>query len=581
MDTKIGKWSTEEHQSFLEAYLVFGHRWKDIQQHIGTRSCLQIRCHWQKQFKKIANKAKKYEKIAHNKYELLVYLFLELFRIQDTNKVLSLANNHKISLFNRRTEVIDELSKEFNKKKGIKSDCLSMKLESISNDKKPILDALMKFNSDESPDQSQKDDNEEEEEDEVEITPMKEIPESYYKSIKENQNHQMRIDYAEDVGSSICNQNGRNSTVNELDLYNQSSSNSKGVFIIQKIKQLDSQSKTCKSFSFSQEKCEQKIKDFQSNSMNQVSNNVLSNFSPENLDPGMLFSMNSKFICEIKSEMQIIEDTYNKSRKNGRRKQKLASPVDSSQLEKVSDYSVNLKAEEAKKNNTSYNQRNDNDKNINMNSCFSTNIYNNITLNFNSSTTNSNTNSFINNKHANIHIDIANHEEDKPNHNVTCEGTSKNISPVISQGCFSHLYSSQSLNMRLPASIQSGTNKNKGAGVFSNTGIYNSFNLNNYNNFIPGSSVPSQLNSQLNKLSPSLIFKGLECNNFDNSIYRNNNCLPLINGLYLTSQSPQISQILLKNLNQSNRSSSKAPNNTKTDTMASDLYFSNTANHEN
>ena len=59
-DINQGKWTADEHSLFLEAYFLFGHQWRLVQSHIKTRNCIQIRCHWQKFFRKLKIKAKKY-----------------------------------------------------------------------------------------------------------------------------------------------------------------------------------------------------------------------------------------------------------------------------------------------------------------------------------------------------------------------------------------------------------------------------------------------------------------------------------------------------------------------------------------
>jgi SHAQKYF class myb-like DNA-binding protein len=51
-NTKTGRWTTEEHQKFLEAYEIFGKDWKKIAEFIGTRSNVQCRTHAQKCLKK-------------------------------------------------------------------------------------------------------------------------------------------------------------------------------------------------------------------------------------------------------------------------------------------------------------------------------------------------------------------------------------------------------------------------------------------------------------------------------------------------------------------------------------------------
>ena len=51
-----GRWSTEEHQRFIEAIIKYGNEWKKIQNYIGTRTSSQARSHAQKFFIKFKKK---------------------------------------------------------------------------------------------------------------------------------------------------------------------------------------------------------------------------------------------------------------------------------------------------------------------------------------------------------------------------------------------------------------------------------------------------------------------------------------------------------------------------------------------
>ncbi|XP_010459445.1 PREDICTED: protein REVEILLE 7 [Camelina sativa] len=51
------KWSEEEHDRFLEAIKLYGRGWRQIQEHIGTKTAVQIRSHAQKFFSKMTQEA--------------------------------------------------------------------------------------------------------------------------------------------------------------------------------------------------------------------------------------------------------------------------------------------------------------------------------------------------------------------------------------------------------------------------------------------------------------------------------------------------------------------------------------------
>ena len=55
-EEKVGRWTEEEHEVFLEGLKLHGKQWKTIATKIGTRTVVQVRTHAQKYFQKMERK---------------------------------------------------------------------------------------------------------------------------------------------------------------------------------------------------------------------------------------------------------------------------------------------------------------------------------------------------------------------------------------------------------------------------------------------------------------------------------------------------------------------------------------------
>ncbi len=61
---ETGRWTEEEHNTFVKCYEMIGRDWKTISKCIPTRSIVQVRTHAQKYFEQIRRNTEKSELIA-------------------------------------------------------------------------------------------------------------------------------------------------------------------------------------------------------------------------------------------------------------------------------------------------------------------------------------------------------------------------------------------------------------------------------------------------------------------------------------------------------------------------------------
>ena len=58
VEEKVGRWTEEEHEVFLQGLQLHGKQWKTIATMIGTRTVVQVRTHAQKYFQKMERKSR-------------------------------------------------------------------------------------------------------------------------------------------------------------------------------------------------------------------------------------------------------------------------------------------------------------------------------------------------------------------------------------------------------------------------------------------------------------------------------------------------------------------------------------------
>lgn len=122
--TKVeGRWSKEENKLFLESHLALHNDWRRIQEHIKSRSLLQIRSHSQKFHKRLRNKFiiknySLYNEIDKEKQKELVVnsTFYELLRQVDQLQLLNLANQLGVYLSHQFKQFLDELKVDCDRK---------------------------------------------------------------------------------------------------------------------------------------------------------------------------------------------------------------------------------------------------------------------------------------------------------------------------------------------------------------------------------------------------------------------------------------------------------------------------------
>ena len=70
--TTTGRWTEEEHESFMAAIKLFGKCWKQIAKYVGTRNSIQVRSHAQKYYLnlgKVHKKKRRYAAVTGKEYD--------------------------------------------------------------------------------------------------------------------------------------------------------------------------------------------------------------------------------------------------------------------------------------------------------------------------------------------------------------------------------------------------------------------------------------------------------------------------------------------------------------------------------
>jgi len=100
-ETKNKKWTENEETLLLESYILFGPNWKCIKEKIKSRSCIQIRCRWQKILIKSFIKYRKFkENTSLSDIDIFKVLYYTIFFKLNLLNIIEEANSKGINLSN-------------------------------------------------------------------------------------------------------------------------------------------------------------------------------------------------------------------------------------------------------------------------------------------------------------------------------------------------------------------------------------------------------------------------------------------------------------------------------------------------